>query len=114
MDMAKQQTRESLMLRLVWMLFFFIAWQVGEVLLGLVVLLQLGYRLFYGAPSANLLSFGDSLSQFMAHIGRFMTFNTDEKPWPVADWPTPSAPQGELAHKVPPAAHPARDEEPKL
>ena len=32
MDMAKQQTRESLMLRLVWMLFFFIAWQVGEVL----------------------------------------------------------------------------------
>ncbi|SEL57845.1 protein of unknown function [Atopomonas hussainii] len=114
MDMAKQQARESLILRLAWMLFFFIAWHLGEMLLGLVVLLQLGYRLFYGAPSANLLSFGDSLSQFMAHIGRFMTFNTDEKPWPVADWPTAAAPQGEPAHVVPPAAHPARDEEPKL
>ncbi|NQD96849.1 DUF4389 domain-containing protein, partial [Pseudomonas sp. CrR25] len=38
----------------------------------------------------------------------------DEKPWPFADWPSPQAPQGEAPHVVPPAPHPARDEEPKL
>ncbi|MPT43426.1 MAG: DUF4389 domain-containing protein, partial [Klebsiella sp.] len=29
-------------------------------------------------------------------------------------WPAPRAPEGEAAHAVAPAAHPVRDEEPKL
>ena len=110
----KTLERESILLRIVWMLLLAFAWQLAELLLAGVVLVQLGYRLFYGAPSAALLSFGDSLSQYLAQIGRFGSFNTDEKPWPFADWPTPQAPQGEAPHSVPPAPHPVRDEEPKL
>ncbi len=110
----KKLERESILLRILWMLLFTLAWQFAELLLGGVVLVQLGYRLFYGAPSAALLAFGDSLSQYLAQIGRFGTFNSDEKPWPFADWPVPQAPQGETAHSIPPAAHPVRDEEPKL
>jgi hypothetical protein len=106
--------RESILLRILWMLLFAFGWQFAELLLGGVVLVQLGYRLFYGAPSGALLAFGDSLSQYLAQIGRFGTFNSDEKPWPFADWPVPQAPQGEVAHSIPPAAHPVRDEEPKL
>lgn len=106
--------RESILLRILWMVIFAIVWQLAEILLGAVVLLQLGYRLFYGAPNAGLLGFGDSLSQYLAQIGRFGTFNSDEKPWPFADWPTAQAPQGETPHSIPPAAHPVRDEEPKL
>ena len=70
--------RESILLRILWMVIFIIVWQLAEILLGAVVLLQLGYRLFYGAPNAGLLSFGDSLSQYLAQIGRFGTFNSDE------------------------------------
>lgn len=106
--------RESILLRILWMVVFLIVWQLAELLLGAVVLLQLGYRLFYGAPNASLLSFGDSLSQYLAQIGRFGTFNTDEKPWPFADWPKPRAADGEAAHSIPSAPHPVRDEEPKL
>ncbi|GIZ11922.1 DUF4389 domain-containing protein [Pseudomonas sp. NCCP-436] len=106
--------RESIALRILWMVIFVIVWQLAELVLGVVVLLQLGYRLFYGAPSAALLSLGDSLSQYLAQIGRFGTFNSDEKPWPFSDWPVAQAPQGEAAHSVPAAAHPVRDEEPKL
>lgn len=110
----KELERESILLRILWMAVFVIVWQLAELVLGGVVLLQLGYRLFYGAPSASLLGFGDSLSQYLAQIGRFGTFNTEEKPWPFADWPTPQAPQGQAPHSVPPAPHPVRDEEPKL
>ena len=106
--------RESLLLRLLWMVLFAIAWQFAELLLGLVVLLQIAYRLFYGAPSAGLLGLGDSLSHYLQQIGRFGTFNSDSKPWPFADWPLPRAAEGEAAHQVPPAAHPVRDEEPRL
>ncbi|MFI8483159.1 DUF4389 domain-containing protein [Pseudomonas sp. NPDC078700] len=115
--MAEKDTvieRESLLLRVLWMVLFSIVWQAIVVVLGVTVVVQLVYRLIYGAPNKTLLSFGDSLSQYLAQIGRFGTFNTDAKPWPFADWPTPQAPQGEAAHSVPPAPHPVRDEEPKL
>ncbi|WP_017902709.1 DUF4389 domain-containing protein [Pseudomonas asplenii] len=105
---------ESIVLRVLWMLVFLLVWQVAQFILGAVVLIQLAYRLFYGAPSGNLMNFGDSLSQFLAQIGRFGTFHSDQKPWPFADWPAPRAPEGEAPHSVPPASHPVRDEEPKL
>ncbi|MCY1277231.1 hypothetical protein D9M68_306550 [compost metagenome] len=111
---ADRQEKESLVLRVLWMLLFVLVWQVAELILGAVVVLQLIYRIVYGAPSGSLMGFGDSLSQYLAQIGRFGTFHSDEKPWPFADWPTPREPEGEAAHSVPPAEHPVRDEEPKL
>ena len=114
MNESKLKQHESILLRILWMLVFLVAWQVAELVLAVVVLVQLGYRLFYGAPSLSLMAFGDSLSQFLAQIGRFGTFHTDQKPWPFADWPAPRSPEGEAPHVVPAAAHPVRDEEPKL
>ncbi|CAI8971131.1 MULTISPECIES: DUF4389 domain-containing protein [Pseudomonas] len=113
-ESSNQTQRESIILRVLWMLVFLVVWQLAELLLGGLVLVQLIYRLIYGAPSASLMNFGDSLSQFLAQIGRFGSFHSDQKPWPFADWPTPRAPEGEAAHSVPPAPHPVRDEEPKL
>jgi hypothetical protein len=105
---------ESIVLRIVWMLVFALVWQVAQFLLGALVLVQLIYRLIYSAPNAALMNFGDSLSQFLAQIGRFGSFHTDQKPWPFADWPAPRPCEGEAPHNVPPAPHSARDEEPKL
>ncbi len=105
---------ESIVLRILWMLVFALVWQVAQFLLGALVIVQLIYRLIYGAPNLGLMNFGDSLSQFLAQIGRFGSFHTEQKPWPFADWPTPRAPEGEAAHSVPPAPHPVRGEEPKL
>lgn len=90
--------RESLVLRVLWMLLFLLVWQIVVPLLGILVVAQLLYRLFYGAPSAHFMSFGDSLSQYLAQIGRFAVFHTDEKPWPIADWPQARAADGEPAH----------------
>ncbi|UNB65883.1 DUF4389 domain-containing protein [Pseudomonas syringae pv. tagetis] len=96
------------------MLLFLGVWHVAQIILAGVVLVQLVYRLIYGAPSGGLMNFGDSISQYLAQIGRFGTFHSDHKPWPFADWPAPRSPEGEAPHHVPPAPHPARDEEPKL
>jgi hypothetical protein len=111
---SKLQKNESILLRILWMLVFLVVWQVAELVLAGVVLIQLVYRLVYGAPSRSLMDLGDSLSQFLAQIGRFGTFHSDQKPWPFADWPTPRAPEGESAHFVEPAPHPVRDDEPRL
>lgn len=94
----KTMRRESMVLRILWMLLFLLVWQIAVPLLGILVVAQLLYRLFYGAPSAHFMRFGDSLSQYLADIGRFAVFNTDAKPWPVADWPQARAADGEAAH----------------
>lgn len=115
MNDPKSETQyESILLRVLWMIVYLLVWQVAQFILGAVVLVQLIYRLIYGAPSASLMNFGDSLSQFLAQIGRFGTFHSDQKPWPFADWPAPRTPEGEAPHTVAPAAHPVRHEEPKL
>jgi len=111
---SKLKQHESILLRVLWMVLFVLVWHVAEVVLAGAVLVQLCYRLIYGAPSGSLMNFGDSLSQFLAQIGRYGTFHSDQKPWPFADWPAPRAAEGEAPHSVPPTAHPVRDEEPKL
>ncbi|WP_241090020.1 DUF4389 domain-containing protein, partial [Pseudomonas viridiflava] len=47
---SNTQKNESIALRILWMLLFVIVWQVAEVVLAGVVIVQLGYRLIYGAP----------------------------------------------------------------
>ncbi len=68
---ADPQARESIAIRILWMLLFVLVWQVAELLLGAVVVIQLVYRLIYGAPNGSLMAFGDSLSQYLAQIGSF-------------------------------------------
>lgn len=89
---------ESTLLRLGWMLVFVLVWQVAQFLLGALVVVQLIYRMVYSAPNAALMNFGDSLSQYLAQIGRFGSFHTDQKPWPFTDWPVARAPDGEQPH----------------
>jgi len=109
--MNQTGTHESLVLRVLWMVVYLMVWQVAQFILGALVLVQLVYRLVYGAPSASMMAFGDSLSQFLAQIGRFGTFHTEQKPWPFADWPVARPPEGEAAPRVTPAAEPARHED---
>ena len=89
---------ESIILRVLWMLVFLLVWQVAQLVLGGLVLVQLIYRLVYGAPNGCLMNFGDSLSLYLAQIGRFGSFHTEQKPWPFADWPAPRAPEGEVPY----------------
>ena len=100
-DSKKAPQYESIVLRVLWMLVFLLVWQVAQLVLGGVVLVQLIYRLAYGAPNGGLMSFGDSLSQYLAQIGRFGSFHSEQKPWPFADWPAARAPEGEAPYVAP-------------
>lgn len=112
--------QESLALRILWMALFVLVWQVAQFVLGAVVLLQLIHRLAYATPNTGLMSFGDSLSRYLAQIGRFGCFHTEEKPWPFAPWPEARPAEGEVivmpvtpVAPTPPEA-PAPTQEPKL
>lgn len=74
-------------LRLVYTLLLALVWQVTELLLVGVVILQIGYRLFTAKADARLAEFGASLAAYAAQIGRYVTCASEQKPWPFMEWP---------------------------
>lgn len=88
---VKKLTREAFVFRVLWMLVYALVWQVVVPLLMLTVILQVLYRLLKKRPHCGLASLGGGLGGFLAQIARFACFQTEDKPWPVADWPTPES-----------------------
>ncbi|MGR8934382.1 MAG: DUF4389 domain-containing protein [Gammaproteobacteria bacterium] len=84
--------------RIFFMLLFAVIIELVGVLLWLVVLLQIGAMLLTGKVNDNILNFGRQLSVYLYHILLFLTFNTDELPFPFAAWnlTEAAAPQREL------------------
>ncbi len=92
----EQDTKKNLKAKSTWkrglfMLLFLIIYSIAEMVIGLVVLIQFGFTLFNGKPNERLLVFGDELSLFLYQVFRYLTFNTEDKPFPFVAWPTKSA-----------------------
>jgi hypothetical protein len=51
-----------------------------------VIFLQVASSLITGKSNENILSFGRSLSVYLYHILLFLTFNTDDLPFPFSNW----------------------------
>lgn len=74
--------------RLVYTLLFVIAFNVAEVVLWATTALQFLIKLFTGEPNQQLRRFGQSLGTFIYEVVLFLTFQSDEKSFPFAPWPT--------------------------
>ena len=75
-------------LRGVYILVFWFAYSVAEFVLGATVLFQFLFVLFSGEKNEKLLVLGQDLSQYIYQVMQYLTFNTDEKPFPFSDWPS--------------------------
>ncbi len=78
-------------LRLLYILLFALAWQVCELLLLVVVIVQIGFRLFQGEANVRVAGLGNSLSQYAWQIGRYVSGASEQKPWPFMEWPAAEA-----------------------
>jgi len=89
-NLRKRQT----WLRGVYMLLFIVIYHVAEFVIGAVVLLQFLFTLFSGNTNLQLLRFGQNLSQYVYEILRFLTFNSEDMPFPFRDWPASDSGDG--------------------
>ena len=76
--------------RALFMILFGIIYSVAEVVLVAVIVIQFFFVLFTTEKNERLLGFGKELSTFIYQVFLFLTFNTEEKPFPFADWPKES------------------------
>jgi len=75
-------------LRLLFMLLFAIIYSVAEVVLAIVVFFQFLCVLFSGNKNEKALLLGSQLSSFVYQVFQYLTYNSEEKPFPFADWPS--------------------------
>lgn len=70
-----------------YMVLFVVIYNVSEFVMGALVLIQFGFKLITGHTNENLLGFGQDLSRYIYQIFRFLSFNTEYKPFPFDEWP---------------------------
>lgn len=94
---------DSQWLRLLFMVLFGVAYQVAELVVLFTVIIQVLFALITGEPSKKLVQFVGGVNQFIFQILQFVTYKTNDKPFPFQDWPEPSANEKPSADKEPSA-----------
>ncbi|MGH8475867.1 MAG: DUF4389 domain-containing protein [Methylococcales bacterium] len=72
--------------RIGFMALFAVILGLVRMLLWAVILLQVVWTLLLGLPNSNVLKLGQKLSLYVYRIFLFLTFNSEEMPFPFADW----------------------------
>ena len=80
-------TRGDTWIRALYMVLFAVIYNIAEIVLLAVVVLQFLLTLLTAKPNTRLLGFGESLSTYVYQIFRFLTYNTEDKPFPFGPWP---------------------------
>lgn len=76
-------------LRLVFIVVFYALAGVASFVASAVIVLGFLWVLFTGEPNVQLQRVGQSIASYIYQIIRYLTFNSDEKPYPFdADWPS--------------------------
>lgn len=79
--------RRNIWIRGLLMLLMALAYQVSGTVLCIVTVIQFLMMLLSGQPNFRLISFGRSLGRYLQQIVNFLTFATEELPFPFSDWP---------------------------
>ncbi len=80
--------RRNIWIRGLFMLLMALAYQVSGTVLCIVTIIQFLIMLMNDIPNARLVSFGRSMGLYLQQIVNFLTFSTEEIPFPFNDWPT--------------------------
>ena len=76
-------------LRFIFMVVFYLIAGLASMVASAVVILGFFWVLFTGEANAHLKRFGAGLATYIADIVRYLTYNTETKPFPFeGEWPS--------------------------
>lgn len=74
--------------RLVFMLIFAVLLHLASLTMWVLVTLQFLFSIFTGQDNKDLRSLGAAISVYIHDTLDFLTYNTEEKPFPFSPWPS--------------------------
>lgn len=84
-------TNPDLWIRLVYMLLFWVLSWLARAAVLVISLIQCVLALVNGETNANLRNLGQGIARWTEQNYLFLTFVSDEKPYPFQDWPVAMA-----------------------
>ncbi len=87
-DLKRHVKDKDTWLRFVYLVVFGFAFYLSIGLTFAASIFQFLAKLFSGTSFAGLAEFGDNLGTYQAQVTRFLTFASDDKPFPFAPFPT--------------------------
>jgi hypothetical protein len=90
MDKITQSSgaKRNIWMRGLFMLLMGLAFHVSGTVLGIVTVIQFVIVLMSDSPNERLLSFGRSLGVYLRQIVSYLTFVTQDVPFPFQEWPS--------------------------
>ena len=86
-ELKENLAKQSKWLRLLWMVAFSFVYYVAIGILWLIVVTQFLFSLFTNSPNENILKLSNGFRNYMVQILDFITYQSDEKPFPFSDFP---------------------------
>jgi len=77
---------EGIWLRGLWMLVLAMMFGLAQTILGVLAVVQFLWMLLAKEKNHLLVEFGDDLGKWMAHVARFQSGASEDKPFPWAPW----------------------------
>ncbi len=111
-------TSKGTWIRLIHMIVLVIAFNIAELVIGAVVVFQFLSKLLTGKANEHLKVFGAEIGVYLSCIVRFLTFETEDKPFPYSPWaamparPDDNTAQAKAKTKRPRRRTPAKQSEP--
>lgn len=85
---AAANGKHSIWLRGLLMILMALAFHISGMLLALGAVVQFVLALLSDGPNARLIAFGQSLGLYLSQIASFVSFATEEAPFPFTAWPS--------------------------
>ena len=87
-EFKERVTAKPTWTRALYIILFVVIYNIAEIVVYAVVILQFLFTLFGGNRNAQLLALGNNLSKFIYQVFMYITYNSDERPYPFAPWPS--------------------------
>ncbi len=86
-DVKDNIKKQSTWMRGLYMLLFTIFYTLAEILLFTIIVFQFVLKLLSGDTNERLRKLGQQISTYIYQILQFMSFNSEQHPYPFGGWP---------------------------
>lgn len=86
-ELKKNLTATDQWIRLFFMVVFAIVGYVVQILIWIIAAIQFVITIITGKVNQNLHNFSNGLCVYAYHIIKYLTYITEEKPFPFSHWP---------------------------